>query len=67
MRENDFPLQQFKGGIRASYRPHDSTTRLFDQCHEFQRYEQVIFNNENGREREQLRTPCDYRTGQASQ
>ena len=45
------------GSIPRFLPAHNSTTGLFDQCHEFERYEQVIFNNENGREREQLKTP----------
>jgi hypothetical protein len=52
---NDFPVQQFKRGLRASYRPYNSTAGLFDRRLEFKRCERLIFHNENRRKLKQLK------------
>jgi hypothetical protein len=55
---NDFPLQQFKRGFRATYRPHDSTTGLFNRRLEFKRCKRLIFHNENRRKLKQIENPA---------
>ena len=42
---NDFPLQQFKCRYRASDRPYDSTSGLFNRRLEFKRDERLILDN----------------------